>query len=378
MLVLQEHAIFAPGRFVSLVKIIYNMASRDEWYMRRCLHLARCGSGSTSPNPMVGAVIVCDGRIIGEGFHIRAGEPHAEVNAVNSVAECDRVLLKRSTMYVSLEPCSHYGKTPPCCDLIIACGIPRVVVGMTDPNSCVNGAGISRMRAAGVDVAVGLLEDECYWLNRAFFTAQIDKRPFVTLKWAQSADGFIDLLRDGGDAAKISNPVSQVAVHKLRAQSDAILVGRHTALLDNPSLDIRHWAGRSPLRLVIDRGGTLPSGLKMFDGAFRTLVYTAREKDGKFGKNVEQVVLDFNLPLLPQILSHLSGIKVNSLLVEGGATLLQSFIDASLWDEVRVEVNSSLELGNGVVAPSFDLQRPCEREIVAGNEILHFYRQKTP
>ena len=184
--------------------------------------------------------------------------------------------------------------------------------------------------------------------------------------------------RDGGDAAKISNPVSQVAVHKLRAQSDAILVGRHTALLDNPSLDIRHWAGRSPLRLVIDRGGTLPSGLKMFDGAFRTLVYTAREKDGKFGKNVEQVVLDFNLPLLPQILSHLSGIKVNSLLVEGGATLLQSFIDASLWDEVRVEVNSSLELGNGVVAPSFDLQRPCEREIVAGNEILHFYRQKTP
>ena len=349
------------------------MLSVDELYMQRCLQLARCGAGSTSPNPMVGAVIVCDGRIIGEGYHIRAGEPHAEVNAVNSVSEKDLPLLAHSTMYVSLEPCSHYGKTPPCCDMIIARGIPRVVVGSTDPNSSVNGAGIERMRAAGIDVTVGVLEEECSRLNRAFFTSQVKKRPYVTLKWAQSSDGFIDLLRDSGSAAKISSPVSQVAVHKLRSQNDAILVGRHTALLDNPSLNIRHWAGRSPLRLVIDKAGSLPSDLKIFDGSLPTVVYTAFEKEDKFGKNVEQVVLDFELPLLPQILLHLHEIKIDSLLVEGGATVLQSFIDAGLWDEIRVEVNPSLELHDGVVAPSFPLESPASRELLAGNEILRFY-----
>ena len=346
----------------------------DELYMRRCLQLARCGAGSTSPNPMVGAVIVCDGRIIGEGYHIRAGEPHAEVNAVNSVAEADRALLCRSTMYVTLEPCSHYGKTPPCCDMIIARGIPRVVIGSTDPNAQVNGAGIERMRAAGIDVKVGVLEEECSRLNRAFFTAQLHKRPYVTLKWAQSADGFIDLLREGGEAVKISSPVSQVAVHKLRAHSGAILVGRHTALLDNPSLDIRHWAGRAPLRLVIDKAGVLPADLKIFDGALPTVVYTAYEKDGKFGKNVEQVVLDFCESILPQILSHLNARKIDSLLVEGGATVLQSFINASLWDEARVEINSSRELGSGVVAPSLGPCKPCSEKSLAGNRILCFRR----
>ena len=291
------------------------MKSVDEFYMQRCLQLARCGAGSTSPNPMVGAVIVCDGRIIGEGYHIRAGEPHAEVNAVNSVAEADRHLLSRSTMYVSLEPCSHYGKTPPCCDMIIARGIARVVIGTADPNPQVDGAGIERMRSAGIDVTVGVLEEECLRLNRAFFTSQIYKRPYVTLKWAQSADGFIDLLREGGQAVKISSPVSQVAVHRLRAQNVAILVGRHTALLDDPSLNIRHWAGRSPLRLVIDKNGTLPADLKIFDGTLPTVVYTACEKEDKVGKNIEQVVLDFNEPLLPQILSHLNARKIGSLLV---------------------------------------------------------------
>ena len=354
------------------------MTPVDELYMRRCLQLARCGAGSTSPNPMVGAVIVCDGRIIGEGYHIRAGEPHAEVNAVNSVSDEDRPLLVRSTMYVTLEPCSHYGKTPPCCDLIIARGIPRVVIGTADPNVSVNGTGIERMRAAGIEVMVGVLEEECDRLNRAFFKSQIEKRPYVTLKWAQSADGFIDLLRESGQAVKISSPVSQVAVHKLRAQNDAILVGRHTALLDNPSLDIRHGAGRAPLRLVIDRNGSLPGSLKIFDGQLPTVVYTAVEIDGKFGNNVEQVVLDFEMSLLPQILSHLHALKINSLLVEGGATLLQSFIDASLWDEARVEVNTSLCLGCGVAAPLFSLGAPACREKLCGNEILGFYRQKTP
>ena len=350
------------------------MLTTDELYMQRCLQLAKCGAGSTSPNPMVGAVIVCDGRIIGEGYHIRAGEPHAEVNAVNSVSDEDRPLLARSTMYVTLEPCSHYGKTPPCCDMIIARGIPRVVVGTTDPNSNVNGAGIGRMRAAGVDVVVGVLEEECSRLNRAFFTSQVQKRPYVTLKWAQSSDGFIDLLRESGSAVKISSPVSQVAVHKLRSQNDAILVGRHTALLDNPSLDTRYWAGRSPLRLVIDKMGSLPVDLKIFDRSLPTVVYTACEKDDKIGKNIEQVILDFEAPLLPQILAHLHERKINSLLVEGGATVLQSFIDAGLWDEMRVEVNPSLELHSGVVAPSFPLGSPTSRELLAGNEILHFHR----
>ena len=354
------------------------MKGVDEFYMQRCLQLASCGAGSTSPNPMVGAVIVCDGRIIGEGYHIRAGEPHAEVNAVNSVAEADRHLLSRSTMYVSLEPCSHYGKTPPCCDMIIARGIARVVIGTADPNPQVDGAGIERMRSAGIDVTVGVLEEECLRLNRAFFTSQISKRPYVTLKWAQSADGFIDLLREGGQAVKISSPVSQVAVHRLRAQNVAILVGRHTALLDNPSLDIRHWAGRSPLRLVIDKNGTLPADLKIFDGTLPTVVYTACEKEDKVGKNIEQVVLDFNEPLLPQILAHLNGRRVDSLLVEGGATLLQSFIKASLWDEARVEINPGLELGNGVVAPSLAPLQPIAEERLAGNRILYFHRQKTP
>ena len=350
------------------------MKSVDEFYMQRCLQLARCGAGSTSPNPMVGAVIVCDGRIIGEGYHIRAGEPHAEVNAVNSVAEADRHLLSRSTMYVSLEPCSHYGKTPPCCDMIIARGIARVVIGTADPNPQVDGAGIERMRSAGIDVTVGVLEEECLRLNRAFFTSQIYKRPYVTLKWAQSADGFIDLLREGGQAVKISSPVSQVAVHRLRAQNVAILVGRHTVLLDDPSLNIRHWAGRSPLRLVIDKNGTLPADLKIFDGTLPTVVYTACEKEDKVGKNIEQVVLDFDEPLLPQILSHLNALKIGSLLVEGGATLLQSFINASLWDEARVEVNRSLNLGDGVVAPTLAGFSPDGKEMVAGNEILHFRR----
>ena len=352
------------------------MTTVDERYMQRCLQLAKCGAGSTSPNPMVGAVIVCDGRIIGEGYHIRTGEPHAEVNAVNSVSDEDKALLPRSTIYVSLEPCSHYGKTPPCCDMIIARGIQRVVIGTADPNSRVNGAGIERMRAAGVDVKVGVLEEECLRLNRAFFTSQVYQRPYVTLKWAQSADGFIDLLRDCGSAVKISSSVSQIAVHKLRARNDAILVGRHTALLDNPSLDIRHWTGRAPLRLVIDKNGALPADLKIFDGTLPTKVYTAFEKENKFGKNVEQVTLDFNEPLLPQILAHLHSLKVNSLLVEGGATVLQSFIDAGLWDEVRVEVNPSLELGEGVIAPSFPLHSSNERQYLAGNEIMLFYRQK--
>lgn len=346
----------------------------DELYMRRCLQLAACGAGSTSPNPMVGAVIVCDGRIIGEGYHIRAGEPHAEVNAVNSVKAKDIPLLSRSTIYVSLEPCSHYGKTPPCCDLIISRGIPRVVIATTDFNAQVNGGGIARMRDAGIEVVVGVLESESRRLNRAFFTYHTCKRPAVTLKWAQSADGFIDGLRDGGTPVRFSNGVSQVAVHKIRAMHDAIIVGTRTAMLDNPSLDIRHWAGRAPLRLVIDRKGKLPASLKLFDGSLPTVCFTDADVVLCNGKKVEQVLLDFSSDIIPQILDYLYKRGIGSLLVEGGASLLDSFISSGAWDVARVETNHSITLSGGVAAPSLNNARETERFFFAGNEIALFER----
>lgn len=359
----------------SVIEKYLQMVTVDELYMHRCLQLARCGSGSTSPNPMVGAVVVCDGRIIGEGYHVRAGMPHAEVNAVNSIKAEERHLLPGSTMYVTLEPCSHYGKTPPCCDMIISHGIKRVVIGSVDSNVAVNGNGIARMRAAGIEVVTGVLEGECRRLNGAFFAMHELRRPFVTLKWAQSADGYIDAPRGAGETAlRVSTPVSLAAVHKLRAMHDAILVGRRTALLDNPSLNLRCWAGRAPLRLVIDRSGELPVSLSLFDGSAPTVVYTACAIVGKFGKNVEQVELDFTSPVLSQIMSHLYSMNVGSLLVEGGRELLQSFIDASLWDAVRVEVNESLVACGGVSAPVF--QATCSRmETLCGGNRVFCYRK---
>lgn len=343
----------------------------DVTYIKRALQLARCGVGSTSPNPMVGAVIVCDGRIIGEGYHIRAGRPHAEVNAVNSVKECDRGLLPRSTMYVTLEPCSHYGKTPPCCDLIISCRIARVVIAATDSNTQVNGAGIERMRAAGIDVTVGLLEEESRRLNGAFFTFHQKKRPYVTLKWAQSSDGYIDRLRSAGEPLRISDSVSGVFVHKLRAEHDAILVGTRTALLDNPSLNVRHWTGRSPLRLVIDRQGVLPVSLRLFDGSVPTVVFT-ENKSCCAGKNIEHVLLDFSVDIIPQIMEYLRGRKINSLLVEGGAFLLQSFLDSGIWDSVRVEVNPRLVVNDGIAAPCLGNAVKVSEENCGGNTVSFF------
>lgn len=348
----------------------YKMAvitAEDKKYISRCLQLARNGSGSTSPNPMVGAVIVCDGKIVGEGYHIRCGEPHAEVNAVRSVH--DKSFLTRSTIYVSLEPCSHYGKTPPCADLIINSGIPRVVIATTDNNAVVSGRGIERMRAAGIDVKVGVCVDEAFCLNKAFFTYHDKHRPFVTLKWAQSADGYIDTLRQGGEAQQISNSASMMAVHKLRSTHDAILVGRCTALLDNPSLTLRHWAGRTPLRLVVDRMGVLPLHLRVFSADAHTVVYTENLRQEKLPENVSQVQLDFSTDIIPQILTHLYENKIGSLLVEGGRKLLQSFMDADSWDEIRVETNSGLYLQDGVPAPSLPNHLKKEKYRCFGNII---------
>lgn len=323
--------------------------TKDEKYIARCIQLAKNGLCNAAPNPMVGAVIVHNDTIIGEGYHIRCGEAHAEVNAVRSVK--DESLLKESTIYVSLEPCSHHGKTPPCADLIINKGIPRVVVGCQDPFSLVAGRGIAKLREAGIEVKVGVLEEECRQLIRRFVTFNTLRRPFITLKWAESADGFIDLHRTEGHPYIFSSPLSSMLVHKRRAEHSAILVGRRTALLDNPSLTTRNWYGKNPVRMVIDKDLTLPKHLALFDGSVRTLVFTQRE-DTSNRPNVEHIRLDFNIDILPQIMEVLYKEKLQSLMVEGGSILLQSFIDAGCWDEAYIE-QSDAHLKDGVKAPSF-------------------------
>lgn len=320
--------------------------TKDEKYIRRCIQLARNGMRNAAPNPMVGAVIVHNDRIIGEGYHARCGEGHAEVNAIRSVK--DESLLQESTIYVSLEPCSHYGKTPPCADLIIRKGIPRVVVGCVDPFSLVSGRGIQKLKDAGIDVKVGVLEAECRQLIKRFVTFNTQQRPYITLKWAESADGFIDINREEGQPVVLSTPITSMYVHKQRAEHHAILVGRKTALLDNPSLTTRNWYGKNPVRLVIDKELTLPTSLKLFDGSAPTWVFTAQDKAST--SQVTYFKLDFSRSILPQILQKLYENKLQALLVEGGSQLLQSFIDEGLWDEIYTE-HSAKVLENGVKGP---------------------------
>lgn len=274
--------------------------------MRRCIQLAKNGQQNAKPNPMVGAVIVSrDGRIIGEGYHVRCGEGHAEVNAFASVSADDEQLLPEATIYVSLEPCSHYGKTPPCADLIIKKGVKRVVVGCIDPFAEVQGRGIQKLRDAGITVEVGALEAECQALNRRFFTFHREQRPYIILKWAQTANGFID---DHFKPTQISSPFTKMLSHKLRAEEDAILVGRVTEERDRPQLNVREWAGQDPKRLVIDHAHPL---------------------------NMESLY------------AH----HIQSLIVEGGAETLRSFLVQNLWDEIRVETNTRMTVGDGTRAP---------------------------
>ena len=339
----------------------------DEKYIRRCIELASNGLCNAAPNPMVGAVIVHNGKIIGEGYHARCGEGHAEVNAIRSVK--DESLLKDSTIYVSLEPCSHYGKTPPCADLIISKGFPRVVVGCIDPFSQVSGRGIKKLRDAGIDVTVGVLEEECKNLIRRFVTFNTQKRPYITLKWAESADGFIDANREEGSPVVLSTPITSMYVHKQRAEHKAILVGRRTALLDNPSLTTRNWYGANPLRLVTDRNLTLPSDLKLFDHSTPTIVFTAEKKENE--ENLEYITIDFSADILPQILTVLYERKIQSLMVEGGTTLLQSFIDSGLWDEMFVE-HSAKVLGEGVKSPVVPKGAVMKTEMRDGVCVSHY------
>jgi len=324
----------------------------DRLFLKRCLQLAANGKQTCSPNPMVGAVIVHAGRIIGEGWHRKAGEPHAEPNAVRSVKECE--LLCESTMYVSLEPCSHYGKTPPCVELIIQWGIPRVVIGTLDPFPLVAGRGVAKLKEAGIEVIVGVEEEACRKLNQSYFHYLNTGRPRVILKWAQTADGYIDLIRkieDKQPALKISTTFTQMVTHKLRSECDAILVGTNTALLDNPGLNVRSWSGKNPLRLVIDQLGVLPDTAKLLDGNVETIVFSG-VKSGQEGKNT-WILLDFNQNILFQMMTTLYCLKIQCLLVEGGAILHETFLQADLWDEIQVET-SAQHAGTGVSAPNIE------------------------
>ncbi|MEG1564021.1 MAG: bifunctional diaminohydroxyphosphoribosylaminopyrimidine deaminase/5-amino-6-(5-phosphoribosylamino)uracil reductase RibD [Bacteroides sp.] len=343
----------------------------EEIYMRRCISLARNGLSNVSPNPMVGAVIVCDGQIIGEGYHIRCGEAHAEVNAIRAVK--DLSLLKRATLYVSLEPCSHQGKTPPCADLIIDKEIPRIVIGCQDPFAKVAGRGIQRLRNAGREVIVGVLEKECRELNRRFITFHTYQRPYITLKWAESADGFIDKERTKGEPVRLSTPLTSILVHQRRAETDAILVGTRTALLDNPSLTVRNWYGHHPVRVVLDRKLSLPCSLHLFDETVHTLVFTAQSQANSY--QTEYITLNYKTNIIPQLTKALYERNLQSLLIEGGSQVLQSFIATDLWDEAYVEI-SALKLASGVKAPSIGNSNDVSITKHFGVKMAHYTNKK--
>jgi diaminohydroxyphosphoribosylaminopyrimidine deaminase/5-amino-6-(5-phosphoribosylamino)uracil reductase len=319
--------------------------------MLRCTQLAKNGLGSTYPNPLVGSVIVHDGRIIGEGWHYKAGQPHAEVNAIASVSEAN--LLKEATIYVSLEPCSHFGKTPPCADLIIQSGIKKIVVGSLDPNPKVAGRGIKKLMEAGCEVIVGILENECDDLNKRFFTFHQKKRPYIFLKWAETADGFIspkNETRNKKEPVWITNEFSRQLVHKMRAEEQAILVGTNTVLQDNPSLTVREWAGENPVRIVIDRSLKLSQDFSVFDGTAKTIVFN--EKETKTSGNLDFEKINFSEEIPQQICQALFKREIQSVIIEGGAKTLQSFIDANLWDEAFVFMGTA-NFGEGTKAPTF-------------------------
>lgn len=347
--------------------------TNDELYMRRCLQLAQLAAGHTAPNPMVGAVLVHNDVIIGEGYHKQYGGPHAEVNCINSVAEEHKHLVSSSTIYVSLEPCAHYGKTPPCADLIIRNKIPKVVVGCRDPFKQVDGKGIEKLVNAGIDVTVGVLEKECRQVNRRFFTFHTQHRPYVLLKWAQTGDGKIASYSE--ERLLISNYITNKLVHKWRSEEAAILVGTNTALMDNPSLTNRLWHGNNPIRLVVDMGLRLPQNLHLFDGEVKTVVFNTIKHGESDKVSYYQVTEDASL--IHQILNACYQNNIQSIMVEGGARLLQSFIDEGMWDEARVIINTQLFVGEGLPAPVLSNFTLAQREQLYTDTINYFYHPAT-
>lgn len=327
-----------------------------ETYIKRCLQIAKNGLGTTRPNPMVGAVIVYNDQIIAEGFTSPYGGPHAEVNAINAVK--NQSLLAKSTIYVTLEPCSHFGKTPPCSDLIISHHIPNVVIGCIDDNPEVAGKGIAKLRASGCHVTVGVLENECKAHHKRFFTFHNKKRPYIILKWAETADGFIaPLARDEQKPVWITNPYSRQLVHKWRAEEQAILVGTNTVVADNPSLTVRDWSGENPIRVVLDKSSKLNMDYSIFNDDAKTIRITSE-------------TIDFEKPIASQIATLLHKENINSIIIEGGSQTLQTFIDENLWDEARIFIGKT-EFKSGIKAPQFDGNLISETTIK--NDTLKIY-----
>lgn len=344
-----------------------------EFFMQRALQLAKNGLGTTYPNPLVGSVIVHNGKIIGEGWHKKAGEPHAEVNAVNSVK--DKSLLKDATIYVTLEPCSHFGKTPPCCDLIIANEIPTVVVGTIDPFAKVAGNGILRLKDSGKNVIVGVLEKECQELNKRFFTFHEKKRPYIILKWAESSDGYIapeipKQVQNDNRPVWITNQYSRQLVHKWRTEEQAILVGTQTVLDDNPKLDARDYFGNNPIRIAIDKSNKIPEDFEIKSGKIKTLIFSEDIFLTESLKYSHKKAI-FDNHFIKTTISTLYKENIQSVIIEGGRKTLEYFINENLWDEARIfKGNTSLQ--KGLLAPTFTKTKPIASFRIMENELKIF------
>lgn len=336
--------------------------------MHRCLQLAKMGTGNVAPNPMVGAVLVYENEIIGEGYHQQYGQAHAEVNCINNVSEANQSVIEKSTLYVSLEPCAHFGKTPPCADLIIKNKIPNVVIACRDSYEEVDGKGIQKLQQAGVNVIVGILEKEALELNKRFFTFHRKQRPYIILKWAQSKDAKI--ARHDFSALKISNDITNRMVHKWRSEEAAILVGTNTALHDNPSLTTRLWKGNNPVRLVLDLQLKLPLSLHLFDGSVKTIVFNQVKHEEENG--VTFYKLSSGEDIIYGLLNALYRLKIQSVLVEGGARLLQSFIDQNYWDEARIITNEQLIIESGINAPELKESNLVSINKATGDQVAFY------
>ncbi len=347
-----------------------NQFNEDDFFMKRCLQLAKNGVGNTYPNPSVGAVVVCNNKIIGEGFTSSYGESHAEVNAINSVK--NKELLSKSTIYVTLEPCSHFGKTPPCADFIIKNKIKKVVIGCVDTNNLVSGKGIEKLKKAGIEVVVGVLEKECFEHHKRFFTFQNKKRPYIILKWAVTKDGFIaPETRNEQKPVWISNKYSQQLVHKIRSEEHAILVGTNTVISDNPQLNIRSWGGNNPIKVVLDYNLRIPKTANILNGKIKTIIISGKKpKNNNICKNFYELI-NGEESFAKQISNILQKHNIQSLIVEGGSRTLQTFIDENLWDEAKVFIGNK-EFKNGVKQPLF-LGKLIKTENIKG-DILKTYK----
>lgn len=344
----------------------------DDQYMLRCLEIAELGMGNVSPNPMVGCVIVHENSIIGEGYHMRFGQAHAEVNAVNAVyakyPDTADSLLSNATVYVNLEPCAHYGKTPPCADLLVRSGVKKVVIGNTDPFADVNGKGVLKLKEAGVTVVTGILEEKCREFNRRFFTRVTQQRPFIVLKWAETANGYFapkNTLQEW-----ISGPLAKKLVHKWRTEEDAILIGKHTAIFDNPQLGAREWMGKNPIRIVIDKHLQVPSTHHVFNNISKTILFN--EVKTEVLDNIHYIQMEDMQYYLPQkIAFQLYLMDIQSVIIEGGANLLTQFIEAGLWDEARV-FNSAASWDEGITAP--EIRGILVDQVAVGLDRLSIYK----